>query len=497
MPVFHVTPATVQQRLNLAQPGDEIVLQAGDYRARLRLQGRSGTAAMPITVRADPGAHLDQGLDAQAYRVRGNQLSQDVYEGRVPGYPVHAYPGLYPWMKDGQLVLDNCRHVRLLNLSIRQSWPTLIALVDCRHIEIGGATLLDGTFAIAARGTTTSDISIHDCTWVQDVVANRMWREIDWRRIHGTPGDKYGWPMNQVEDWRLFDGDFFRGYDIAGGIRVLRCQVTAAFNAIHLFNPSRNRNLCRDVEVAHCTFTEIRDNIFEAEDMAYNWWFHHNEIVNAHKWFSIEQEDTGYFYFFANRAWYDSIQGPKDDKHSQGGVFKIPTVEPVAGGTLYVFNNSFCTHGSYLGNGLLTDVVHQNNAVRLAATADPGFDPAKAGSVFGDLTAAPGDIDERFTTEWSRLQIRMRNDVLAHASWPGGVKNAGYAIEPALGTDPAFINWSRGDLKLAAGSPCSGASRAFDVELVDGNVWRAPDTGDIGAWQGGSLFAGPPFVASP
>ena len=497
MTVIYVTPADIQQRLDQAQPGDEIVLRAGLYRKRLRMKDRSGSAARPITVRAEPGANLDDGVTADAYKPTANQLALDVFQGKVPGYPNPSFPGLYPWIKDGQLVLDNCHHVRLLNLNIQQSWPTLIALLDSSHIEIAGATLFDGTFAIGATGSTTSAISIHDCSWVQDIVDHRMWRETDWRHIHGDPLEDDGWPIDLVGDRRQFDGDFFRGYGIRGNVHILCCSVTAAFNAVHLYNPAADLTLGRDVEVAYCTFREIRDNILEPEDMAHNWWFHHNEIINGHKWFSIEQKSTGYFYWFANRVWYDSIQGPPDDIHSMGGVFKTPKKPPKVNGKHYVFNNSFCTHGAYLGKGVLSQFVHRNNAVRLAVAGDAVFNPQEPASVFGELTAAPTDQEKRFTTDWGGLQIDMRNDLVAHPSWPGQVQAAGYPIQPAAGTDPQFVSWFTGDLTLAAASPCKAASVALDVELVDGSIWQAPAGGDIGAWQGANLFGGPAFVATP
>ena len=498
MTTYYATPADIQNHLDLAQAGDEIVLRPGTYRNRLRIRGRSGTAARPISLRAEPGAVLDSGADADSFRDEANRKAESVYLGQVPHYPQGSYPGLYPWFVEGQLVLQGCRHVRLLNLVIRQSWPTLIALVDCTDIEIAHATLTDGTFAIGAEGKDTARLFIHDCTWVQDVVPHRMWRDIDWRRIHGTPDDEdHPWPIDVVNDWRQFDGDFFRGHGIRGGVRVLHCSVTAAFNAIHCYNPSRDLRLCRDFEVAHCTFREIRDNVFESEDVAHNWWFHHNEIVNAHKWFSIEQKKTGSFYFFANRAWYDEIQGPDGDNHAKGGVFKTPKEVRAVNGRHYVFHNSFCTHGDYLRNWLLKEFVHRNNALRFAMAGELGLAPAQLGTMFGDLHVPPGQLTDRFTSDWRALGITMEGDVVAHPEWPAAIQAAGYTIRPATGTTPMFVNPFVGDLTLDRASPCRGAGLSFEVELVDGSIWRAASGSAVGAWQEGHLYGGPTFVATP
>ena len=174
--------------------------------------------------------------------------------------------------------------MRLLGLVMRRSWPTLISLINSSDIEIADARLTDGTFATSASGKDTARLFIHDCTWVQDLQPQRLWRDIDWRHVHGSPKDQDNpWPIDLVNDWRQFDGDFFRGWSIRGGVHILRCHVSAAFNGIHVFNKDCNPRLSRDIEVAHCSFREIRDNVFEPENMAHNWWFHHNQIINAHK----------------------------------------------------------------------------------------------------------------------------------------------------------------------------------------------------------------------
>ena len=499
MATYYATPADLQQRLDHAQAGDEIVLRPGTYISRLRMTARAGTAARPITLRAEPGAVLDAGIAADDYRDEANQKSEAVFLGRVPGYQAGSHPGLYPWMMSGQLVLENCRHVRLLGLVVRRSWPTLIALVNSSDIEIAGAHLTDGTFAISATGKDTARLFIHDCVWVQDVQPQRLWREIDWRHVHGSPKDKDDpWPIDVTNDWRQFDGDFFRGWGIGGSVHILRCEIGAAFNAVHVFNKKGNPHLSRDIEVAHCIFREIRDNVFEPEDMAHNWWFHHNEIINAHKWFSMEQHTSGHFYFFANRAWYDSFQGPIGDNHAKGGVFKTPKAAPALTGKHYVFHNSLCTHGDYLRNYALAQFLHSNNAIRCAAPGDPGTtDPQRLGTMFGDLSAPPAQLDKRFTTNWHALGISMEADVVAQAEWPAKVLAAGYAIRPAAGTDPRFVNPFTGDLALESASPCRGAAIRLSIEMADGSVWIGAGGGDIGAWQQGHLYGGPTFVATP
>lgn len=492
MPAIPVTPANVQERLDHAAAGDEIVLRPGIYRQRLRMERRNGTATRPIVVRAEPGAILDGGMTAEGYRLTANRLAADVHAGRVPGVPAGAYPGLWPWKGQGQLSLRRCRHVQLVDLEVRGSWPTLIALDGVRDIRIAGARLQDGAFAIAALGAGTAGIAIEGCNWVQDPVPDRLWKRIAWARIHGDPEEDG--PVDLPNDWRLFDGDFFRGDGIRGGVRITQCCVSAAFNAIHLFNTADDPDLARDVEVAHCTFRQIRDNVLEAEDCAHNWWFHHNEVIDAHKCFSIEQKRSGWLYIFANRLWFESVPGSADDDHRGGAVIKAAkSFNPSQGGH-HVFHNSIHSRSGYIQKGLLTRFRHANNAVRFVRGGEPGHEQPI--NVLGELAAAPGDIERRFTTAWRQLAISFRNDVMAHGSWPEGLRAAGYPIDHGLGADPGFRDPFGGDLRLAAGSPCRGRAAELRVALPDGSEWVAAAGADIGAWQGERLLDGPELVTT-
>lgn len=483
---IRATPRDIQLHLDRAEPGDEIVLQAGRYGSRLRMFGRLGTAAEPIVVRAERGAVLDGGMRAEDYRVTANRLALEVHEEQ------RGYPGLWPWMRDGQLSIRNCRYVNLIDLKVRNSWPTLIALENVRDIKIAGARLRDGAFAIGALGRETSGISVDGCQWVQDPVPNRMWKEIAWARIHGDPNDDE--PVDVEKDWRLFDGDFFRGDGIRGGVQIRHCRIKAAFNAIHLFNDGDDSDLARDIEVAYCTFREIRDNVFEAETCAHNWRFHHNEIVNAHKPFSLEQKRSGHFYIFANRLWFDSVPGPPEDTHSGGGVIKAGKSFNPSFGHHYFFNNSISTRSSYIAKGLLIRFLHQNNAVRYARADDPVHDADV--QLFGELNAPPNDLADRFTTEWQQLGIAMSGDLMLHESWPEALQRAGYMIENGIGADPGFRNPFKGDLRLTRDSPCRRRAQALRVGLPDGTEWSHPGGGHIGAWQGKTLLDGPGFVST-
>jgi len=492
MTEIRVTPADAQAGLDRAAPGDTIVLGPGTYRSPLHLVDRAGTPERPIRLRAEPGAVLEGGRGAEDFRLEANRLAKAVADGEVPGYEKGTYPGLYPFILDGRLTLRRCRYVELRHLCFERSWPTHIAIDGCQDILISGCEFTDGTFAVGAAGADTHGLTLEDCAWVQDRVPGRMWREIDWARIHGNPTDPDDGPLDLVNDWRLFDGDFVRGEGIRGGLTVRRCAITAAFNAIHLFNEPHDPALARDVQVHDCLFREIRDNVLEPESVAFNWWFYRNEIINVHKWFSFECQKSGYFYVFANRAWFDSIPGPSTDKHRGGGVFKLGKRVDAARGPHYVVHNSFSSRSDYARKGIWPRLVHQANALRLAAAGDPVFDHPS--NFFGDLTKPPEPPNDRFTTDWARHVITMHDDVVRYPGWPDDLRRAGYPLGATTAADPRFRAPFKGDLTLELDSPCRGRAPALTLELPDGGQpWTQPAGADAGAWQGATPFAGPAY----
>jgi hypothetical protein len=248
------------------------------------------------------------------------------------------------------------------------------------------------------------------------------------------------------------------------------------------------------VEVSHCVFRDIRDNVLEPEDCAHNWWFHHNEIINSYKCFSFEQKRSGCFYIFANRLWYHTAPGPACDNHRGGSLIKTAKSISPSHGRHFFFNNSISTYGAYMSKGFLTRFSFQNNAWRFAASGDPELGP-EAG-VFGDLAAPRGDVERRFTTSWHANAIAVRNDLALQRTWPDALVAAGYPLEDCIAADADFRDPVAGDLRLTAGSACRNAAAALHITLPDGTDWPCPAGGDIGAWQEEALLDGPEFMAT-
>ena len=253
----------------------------------------------------------------------------------------------------------------------------------------------------------------------------------------------HGEKVDVENDYRLFDGDFFRSNEISGGVTIRHCIVKAAFNGVHGFNTSAQAVLNRDFHIHHNRFEQIRDNVFEPEDGASNWWFHHNDMIDVHKWFSIECETRGPMYIFSNTGSFRTQQGsdpfPGDEDENNGGaVFKpIKKVErakgPFAG--LYVFHNSFITRSSYIKKGLLPGLSHRNNAI---AYAPAKSDEPRTNGFFGKVREA--EYEKRFTSSWDRWNIDFDGDVVEFPAFADEVLAARYPLgKHTSDKGPGFI----------------------------------------------------------
>lgn len=491
-----VEPETFQAVLDQASAGDTVQLLPGTYDGVYTISRRRGEKDKPIVIEPAPGVDpmeclISQRVSAEAFRPTSNRMARYALE---IGYD---FPGLYPWIDDASLRIYRCQHVTVRGLAFSKSWPTHIFVESAADISIQDCAFEDATFCIGALGAVTRDILIENCTWTQDTVPDRLWHQIPWFRVHGEVVD-------QEKDYRLFDGDFFRSNEISGGVTIRHCTIKAAFNAIHGYNTSAEAKLNRDFHIHHNRFEQIRDNVFEPEDGASNWWFHHNDMIDVHKWFSIECETRGPIYIFSNTGSFRTQQGSDTfsgdtDGNKGGAVFKpIKEVERAKGPFegLYVFHNSFVTRSSYIKKGLLPGLSHKNNAIHYAPAK--GETPRTDG-LFGKVHEP--EYKKRFTSSWDRWMIEFDGDVISFPAFAGEVVDTGYPLGDHISDEgPDFIGAGHAldEFELGPDSPARGTSIAFSVQLPSG-VWSSPGGLNVGALQGApgspasDRFQGPAF----
>lgn len=491
-----VKPETLQEALDKASAGDRIQLQAGKYDRVYTISRRRGTSNNQIVI--EPARDIDpqecrisQGISAEEFRPTSNRLAQRSLD---IGY---RFPGLYPWIDDACLRIFRCEHITVKGIHFCQSWPTHIFVQASRDIVIQNCHFEDATFCIGASGSVTRDITVEHCTWTQDTVPNRIWHQIPWYRIHGGTVDLAG-------DYRLFDGDFFRSNEISGGVTIRHCEIKAAFNAIHGYNTSLQAPLNRDFNIYQNKFEQIRDNVFEPEDGASNWWFHHNDLIDVHKWFSIECVTRGSMFIFSNTGSFRTQQGsdpfPGDtDENNGGAVFKALRKATDARGpfdNLNVFHNSFITRSRYIKKGLLPGLNHMNNAISYR----PGLgETPKTNGFFGDVKKP--EYRERFTSNWEKWNIQFDGDAIGFPAFADELDEPSYPLGGGTkGLDPLFIGPGNTatDFELSASSPARGASIQMNIQLPSGQ-WSDNGGNNVGALQGPpdsvapNRFEGPEF----
>ncbi|RED52048.1 hypothetical protein [Aestuariispira insulae] len=492
-----VTPETAREVLKNIEPGDHVRFEKGHYKQSLFIRlGNLHEEGAPQTIfDAEKGVVIGAGVSADDFREEGNERS-------IPdGTPEHSFPGLYPFIDEAHVTIRESRGLEWRGFHFEESWPTHIFLDRVRDVRLVDCHFLDATFAIGATGRETYGIEIEDCSWLQDRVPGRIWRKIPWWRMHGAEGDGYP-PVDVKGDWRMFDGDFFRSLNIRGGVAMRRCRIGQAFNAFHMYNDDYEPDVSLDVEIHDCDFFEIRDNVLEAEQACTNWWFHNNRVWNTHKPLSLEIRGGGGLFLFANRFWFDSVQGPQGyDANRGGGMFKFgkkPPKSPMQ--PSYFFHNSIASRSDYARKGRLAGLQHFNNALRFVRRGtDYSHFIEDLPEIFGNLSADPSlpeYIRDRFAIDWAEYDISFRNDVVFHEAWPGILMDNGYnEIASASSQEPGFADWLTGDFRLSEGSPCRVGSMARSLALPAGGHWTLAGGQDIGALQGEKLTEGPPFKA--
>lgn len=483
MTVFKATPSDLRDVVKQVGPGDAIELTPGKYGRidLVRLRGRRGS---PIIIRGGRECVFDGGQRFEDFRLEANQIAKRAQDE-------NRYPSLGRDAHRGFIRLKNCRDVVLRGFSIRGCWPTGLYLSNCTDIEIDNLDIAEGTFGIFADGRRTQRLTIHDCKFVQDVERKRIWREIDWKFIHGDQ------TVDIERDARAFDGEFFRSFGISGDVTIADNLIEHAFNGIHMFHSDRegyDRAENRDVRIHGNSFRYVRDNAIEPEWGATNWWVFHNQMFNCHKWYSLEVERSGFFYIFGNTGFFDELPGPAGDLNKGGAVFKLEKRHKGTGGMHYVFNNSYYLRSAYIKKNRLQNLAHFNNAILYCAADDHGAGTCYERGFFGGALGDSDDNPPEFNKDWTAHNIRFFNDFVDNAEYPEKLEQRGYPLEDSRPGDPGFTNGREGNFRPSKAAPIVDAGVGFEIGLVDGNTWKLPPNLNAGAWQGNELIAPPPQI---
>ena len=457
---IEITNRNFAEQLACVSAGDEVVLVTDDDKDKANflepiiLDGKHGTQQRPIIIRPDTGKTITFKSDYSEHQARLwlNKVADRRQRG---GY----YPSVGQLGDQASLILRNCQYVVIQGFDFEDCWPGAIYLDECQYIAIHDIDFRRGTIAIGVNGLNSHDIIVQHCHWQQDTSdTNKMWSEVPWGRIHGASDNSQdGGSVDLDDDFRHWDGDFFRAWDVAGNIIIRQNTITDAFNGIHFFNridqlpPGRDalslpfndgRRSSANVLIEKNTFVRVRDNIFEPEGYGWNWVIRHNELKDCYRPFSFEFERAGWIYVYGNKGAFlkkpstklsDADQEKfKDELRQSSSLFKPKGTQANEGPIFVAYNSWYFESGKgILPKFSLGNLVHANNAIE--------FKKPSKGRLFGngghmpssipfDLEAEEMDEQQRFTRRWRDYNIKMDGDLTNDALYPVGYRMLGYAI---------------------------------------------------------------------
>jgi len=467
----HSDPTT-SYYLQAPRPGQTLFLEQKEF-APIVLTGLRGTYDKPIIVtRSKKGVISLPLTDPSGY---ANRIA---YKRQESGF----YPSVGQAADQAALVLSDCQYVLVRDLAFKDCWQTSIYIDRSQNIAILDCDFSGGTIAIGANGIETRDILIQGCSW-QQTEKNVMWDSIDWEAIHGSyENAERGVDLDN--DYRHFDGDFFRAWNIAGNVTIRENTIKDAFNAIHFFNSvdalppgvrgdtlrfNSGRRSSSNVLIENNLFERIRDNCIEPEDHAWNWVVRGNSFADCYAPYSFELDRAGWFYVYNNHHWMENPPGSKAKSERKGGSgFKCGGKQDNEG-DIYVFNNSWLfKNGERLfRKGTLGRLKHYNNAVKVLGGRSRlfGSDWQLSDEADASTEQIAKSEQRRFTQRWDHFQIEMNGDWVFDKNGIDAYRFAGYEFgEGTKSKDPGYTKPS-GPAKLPVLRPGKHTQNA-------GVAWR-------------------------
>lgn len=334
---------TAKAALGKVRAGDLVRFLPGIYRQTIEIRAK-GTPTAKIIVQGIEGAKFDLGL---------------------PMTPAQA-GHLTPVETEGAAIkLDRVEHLVIEGFDFANCWPSAIFARGIRHVTIRDCRADGAQFFLYMRRarnlprTLCSDITVRGCVWRQDV-HQLMWRGIvRWRDVK-NPDDVHS----------AFNGALVGAYAFGSGLKILKCRVTHAFNAVRMDAPSNdNGPHNEDVRIADCDFDHIRDNVVEPEKRFRRWWVSRCRMLNVHAVFSLDHLDgedlvvAGCQMVLAGR--------PADISNRGGKVWKMKGEKAVR--RVVFVHNSVALAKAYAKEGVLESWRHAANALLCIEPRQPLF----------------------------------------------------------------------------------------------------------------------------
>jgi len=533
-----------------ATPGSVIRVAPGIFSMSaddtlVRIKGLQGLPDQPIVIQGTRGA-----AGSRPTIIDGGR-SLDGTLGMIERFrnPNGRAPELDDLIKENQyrtraavncLVLEDVAYLVIEDFTIRNCWPTAVIFLSSHHVTLRSNTIVGSTFPIfVARGS--DHFVVEDSVWTQDDSGyapdeSGYSGSYDPKPKPGRMWDTVPWGVSHHGSRAYLNGGLISSFGTRGDIIVRHNIIRNAYNGVRIranqcLAPPCNVN----VEIYDNDFQFIRDNPVEPEDVAINWWIHHNRIYNAHGWFSLDGVGGGPVYIFGNLGWFDdkpsrqcipaewaadrtlqkdgSYAPTADNECSRsrtGKVIKLGPGEVELKEPIYVFNNSWYVRAPVVVGGRAKFSAWSNAALFCDPnTIAPGMCVADYETEKECVQAAPGmteGVPNRFPVGLDRVPFldcffpgpgsQGNLGISNHPDFPDKLWELGYYIRGIHG-DPGFVDAPRGNFRLRPDSLARGKGCTM-IRAADGSLaCSRSETGsnpDIGAYQGDTLVAGPDYL---
>ncbi len=422
--------------------------------------------------------------------------------------------------------IENQESIEIEHLTMQNCWLMAVFAIDSKYITLRDTRIIGSRNAFHAFGDKSHHFLLEGNHWTQDTSATRrMWREICWSTVKGyvSDGQRHeACPLEgeNVGDYSHFNGALFGSWNIIGSVVVRNNYIENAFNGIRMVAPRGKqyrgkRNI--NVEIYGNKFHYIRDNPIEPEATATNWWIHHNEIFNAHSWFSFDGVWGGDWYIFGNVGWFDerpyfgchnnpSCESCRADPECNlawsGKVLKYSKDGPYPVKPAYVFNNSWYLRSPIAAGGTTRHLHHWNNAIQFCkpkhlddgicqVTNKPGGSDVERCK---SLTQAPPlrFFGSDFTLEEdgsNEFDYDLSNQCFPESLMANGQEVNGVVVKAG---QRIFERSEKGDFRLLSRSPARDRGK---IIKLSGRIKWSSDVEDgkpdIGAFEGQRPMRGP------
>ena len=218
----------------------------------------------------------------------------------------------------------------------------------------------------------------------------------------------------------------------------------------------------KNIQIYENAFYDSVEGFLKVANGCYNLWVYNNTFVNAPRWFHFEDIQGGFFYFFGNK-------GTNRTKYKQGGsVFSFHHARRRPTHPIYIFNNSFIFGRKYFDLQPSTKLLRHYNNLLSSNSQSPEL-------------LQPSSYDSTFQMDYDLTDFEI----------PSALKNKGLWQNSAHEKAFTFKNIDDVDLLLSSNSVAK--DKGISLKLAGWESEYYGQAPDIGAYEGGQEFKGPPF----